>query len=156
MIGQALADLWYGFSVALQPHNLMWSFFGVLIGNPIGVLPGMGALSAIAMLLPETYTMHAALAILMLAGIFYGSRYAGVIVAVLVSMPSHPPHAVTCLHGDPITRKGKRATALAITMIASFFAAPFGITVMVFASPLLVEFAFKFGQTEIFSIMLLG
>ena len=55
---QSLIDLWYGFGVALQPHNLMWSFFGVLVGNLIGVLPGMGALTAISMLLPLTYTMH--------------------------------------------------------------------------------------------------
>ena len=65
---QSLLDLWYGFGVALQPHNLMWSFFGVLVGNLIGVLPGMGALSAISMLLPLTYTMQPVPAILMLAG----------------------------------------------------------------------------------------
>ncbi len=153
---QSLIDLWYGFGVALQPHNLMWSFFGVLVGNLIGVLPGMGALSAISMLLPLTYTMHPVPAILMLAGIFYGSQYGGAIGAILLNMPSHPPHAVTCLDGYPMTRKGKGGTALGITMIASFFAASFGITVMVFASPLLVAIAFKFGPTEIFSIMLLG
>ena len=65
---QSLVDLWYGFGVALPPHNLMWSFFGVLVGNLIGVLPGMGALSAISMLLPLTYTMHPVPAFLMLAG----------------------------------------------------------------------------------------
>jgi putative tricarboxylic transport membrane protein len=153
---QSLIDLWGGFGVALQPHNLMWSFFGVLIGNLIGVLPGMGALSAISMLLPLTYTMHPVPAILMLAGIFYGSQYGGAIGAILLNMPSHPPHAVTCLDGYPMTKQGKGGTALGITMIASFFAASFGITVMVFASPLLVQIAFKFGPTEIFSIMLLG
>jgi putative tricarboxylic transport membrane protein len=153
---QALVDLWYGFGVALQPHNLMWSFFGVLVGNLIGVLPGLGALSAISMLLPLTYTMHPVPAILMLAGIFYGSQYGGAIGAILLNMPSHPPHAVTCLDGYPMTKQGKGGTALGITMIASFFAASFGITVMIFASPLLVQIAFKFGPAEIFSIMLLG
>jgi putative tricarboxylic transport membrane protein len=153
---QSLIDLWYGFGIALQPHNLMWSFVGVLIGNLIGVLPGMGALSAISMLLPLTYTMHPVPAILMLAGIFYGSQYGGAIGAILLNMPSHPPHAVTCLDGYPMTRQGKGGTALGITMIASFFAASFGIIVMVFASPLLVKAALRFGPAEIFSIMLLG
>ncbi len=153
---QSLIDLWYGFGVALQPQNLMWSFFGVLMGNLIGVLPGMGALSAISMLMPLTYTMHPVPAILMLAGIFYGSQYGGAIGAILLNMPSHPPHAVTCLDGYPMTQQGKGGTALGITMIASFFAASFGITVMIFASPLLVQVAFKFGPAEIFSIMLLG
>ena len=156
IILQSLQDLWYGFSVALTPHNLMWSFFWVLVGNLIGVLPGMGALSAIAMLLPLTYTMHPVPAFLMLAGIFYGSQYGGAIGAILLNLPSHPPHAVTCLDGYPMTRAGKGGTALGITMIASFFAASFGIIVMIFASPLLVQIAFKFGPTEIFSIMLLG
>jgi TctA family transporter len=153
---QALVDLWYGFGVAFEPHNLMWSFFGVLVGNLIGVLPGMGALSAISILLPLTYVMHPVPAILMLAGIFYGSQYGGAIGAILLNLPSHPPHAVTCLDGYPMTKAGKGGTALGITMISSFFAASFGILVMIFASPLLVEVAFKFGPTEIFSIMLLG
>src|ERR1700686_4745992 len=153
---QSLHDLWNRLGVALQPQNFMWSLFGVLVGNLIGVLPGLGALSAIAILLPLTYTMHPVPAILMLAGIFYGAQYGGAIGAILLNMPSHPPHAVTCLDGYPMTKQGKGGTALGITMIASFFAASFGITVMVFASPLLVEVAFKFGPTEIFSIMLLG
>ncbi|MGE8491344.1 MAG: tripartite tricarboxylate transporter permease, partial [Paraburkholderia nemoris] len=156
MIAQSILDLLQGFGVALQPHNLMWSFVGVLIGNLIGVLPGMGALSAISMLLPLTYTMHAVPAILMLAGIFYGSQYGGAIGAILLNLPCHPPHAVTCLDGYPMTRQGKGGTALGITMIASFFAASVGIIVMIFASPLLVKIAFKFGPPEIFSIMLLG
>ena len=156
MIAQALWDLWGGFGVALQPHNLLWSFVGVLVGNLIGVLPGMGALSAISMLLPLTYSMQPVPAILMLAGIFYGSQYGGAIGAILLNLPCHPPHAVTCLDGYPLTRQGKGGTALGITMIASFVAASFGIFVMIFASPLLVKIAFEFGPAEIFSIMLLG
>jgi len=156
VIEQPLLDLWHGFGVALEPHNLMWSFFGVLMGNLIGVLPGMGPISAISMLLPITFTMHPIPAILMLAGIFYGSQYGGAIGAILLNLPCHPPHAVTCLDGYPMTRAGKGGTALGITMIASFFAASFGIMVMIFASPLLVKIAFKFGPAELFSIMLLG
>jgi len=156
VIGQSLLNLMQGFGVALQPHNLMWSFFGVLIGNLIGVLPGMGALSAISLLLPLTYTMHPIPAILMLAGIFYGSQYGGAIGAILLNLPCHPPHAVTCLDGYPMTRAGNGGTALGIAMISSFFAASVGIVVMIFASPLLVRAAFSFGPAELFSIMLLG
>ena len=156
MLSHTLMDLMQGFGVALEPHNLMWSFFGVLVGNLIGVLPGMGALSAISMLLPLTYTMHPVPAILMLAGIFYGSQYGGAIGAILLNLPCHPPHAVTCLDGYPMTKQGKGGTALGITMMASFFAASCGILVMIFASPLLVKIAFKFGPAELFSIMLLG
>jgi TctA family transporter len=149
-------DLWFGFGIALQPSNLMWSVFGVLIGNLIGVLPGMGALTTISMLLPLTYVIAPVPAILMLAGIFYGSQYGGAIGAILLNLPSHPPHAVTCLDGYPMTKAGRGGAALGITMMASFFAASVGIIVMIFLSPLLVEIAFKFGPTEICSIMLLG
>ncbi|OYD73686.1 UNVERIFIED_ORG: TctA family transporter [Burkholderia sp. CF145] len=153
---QSVINLWHGFSVAVEPANLMWSFFGVLVGNLIGVLPGMGALSAISILLPLTYGLHAIPAILMLAGIFYGSQYGGAIGAILLNLPCHPPHAVTCLDGYPLTKQGRGGAALGVTMMASFFAASVGILVMIFASPLLVSIAFKFGPAELFSIMLLG
>ncbi|MBN3851414.1 tripartite tricarboxylate transporter permease [Paraburkholderia sp. Ac-20342] len=156
MLAQTLSQLVQGFGVAFEPHNLMWSFAGVLVGNLIGVLPGMGALSAISMLLPLTYTMHPVAAVLMLAGIFYGSQYGGAIGAILLNLPCHPPHAVTCLDGYPMARAGRGGTALGITMMASFFAASCGILVMIFASPLLVKIAFDFGPAELFSIMLLG
>ncbi|WP_208863882.1 tripartite tricarboxylate transporter permease [Roseomonas gilardii] len=153
---QSLQDLGFGFGLALEPYNLFWCFVGVLVGNLIGVLPGTGALTAISMLMPLTYPMQPVPAIMMLAGIFYGSQYGGAIGAILLNLPSHPPHAVTCLDGYPMTQKGKGGTALGLTMMSSFFAASFGILVMIFASPLLVTVAFKFGPTELFSIMLLG
>jgi putative tricarboxylic transport membrane protein len=156
MIAQTLHDLWLGFGVALEPHNLLWCFLGVLLGNLIGVLPGMGALSTISILLPLTYTMHLVPAVLMLAGIFYGSQYGGAIGAILLNLPCHPSHAVTCLDGYKLTKAGKGGTALGITMMSSFFAASVGIVVMIVASPLLVKVAFEFGPPEICSIMLLG
>ena len=152
----ALIQLMYGFGVALEPSNLMWSVFGVLVGNLIGVLPGMGPLSTISMLLPIVSIIAPVPAILMLAGIFYGSQYGGAIGAILLNLPSHPPHAVTCLDGYPLTRQGKGGTALGITMMASFFAASVGIVVMIFLSPLLVQAANSFGPADICAIMLLG
>ena len=152
----SLIQLMYGFGVALQPDNLLWSVFGVLVGNLIGVLPGMGPLSTISMLLPIVSVIAPVPAILMLAGVFYGSQYGGAIGAILLNLPSHPPHAVTCLDGYPLTRQGKGGTALGITMMASFFAASAGIVVMIFLSPLLVRAANSFGPADICAIMLLG
>jgi len=156
MIGQSLHDLWFGFGVAFQGSNLLWSFFGVLVGNLIGVLPGMGPLSTISMLLPIVAVIAPVPGILMLAGIFYGSQYGGAIGAILLNLPSHPPHAVTCLDGYPLTLQGRGGTALGITMMASFFAASVGIVVMIFLSPLLVKAADSFGPADICAIMLLG
>jgi putative tricarboxylic transport membrane protein len=156
VIGTALTDLWYGFGVALEPHNLMWCFVGVLVGNMVGVLPGMGPLATISILLPLTFGMKPVAAILMIAGVYYGAQYGGAICSILLNLPCHPPHAVTCLDGFPLTKQGKGGTALGITVIASFVGASWGITEMIFLSPLLVKVALEFGPAEICSLMLLG
>lgn len=156
MIAQAFNDLWNGFVVALQFENLMWSVFGVVVGNLVGVLPGLGAFTAMGLLLPLTYTLSPVAAILMLAGIFYGSMYGGAIGAILLNLPIHPSHAVTCLDGYPMTRQGKGGAALGICMISSFFAATVGILLMIFAAPFVAGMALKFGPTEMFGIMLFG
>ncbi len=152
----ALTDLWYGFTVAIEPHNLMYCFLGVLIGNMVGVLPGMGPLATISILLPLTFGIKPVGAILMLSGIFYGSQYGGAICSILLNLPCHPPHAVTCLDGFPMTKKGRGGVALGITVIGSFIGASWGITEMMFLAPLLVTVALKFGPAEVCSLMLLG
>jgi TctA family transporter len=156
MIETALVDLWYGFGVAFQPQNLMWCFIGVLVGNMVGVLPGMGPLATISILLPLTFGIKPVGAILMLAGVMYGAQYGGAICSILLNLPCHPPHAVTCLDGYPLTKQGKGGVALGITVLASFVGASWGITEMIFLSPLLVKVALEFGPAEVCSLMLLG
>jgi len=156
MMGETLGNLAHGFSVALQPHNLLWSFVGVLIGNVIGVLPGMGIMATISILLPLTFGMPPVAAILMLAGIYYGAQYGGAICSILLNLPCHASHAVTCLDGYPMTRAGRGGAALGITMMAAFFGAAFGIVQMIFFAPFLVSVAFRFGPAEICTLMLLG
>ena len=116
MLWTSITDLGHGFEVALQPNNLLWSFVGVMIGNLVGVLPGMGVLSAVSILLPLTFGMQPVAAILMIAGIFYGAQYGGAICSILLNLPCHPPHAVTCLDGFPMTQKGKGGVAMALLL----------------------------------------
>jgi putative tricarboxylic transport membrane protein len=156
MMDGTLSNLLHGFSVALQPHNLLWSFVGVLIGNVIGVLPGMGIMATISILLPLTFGMPPVAAILMLAGIYYGAQYGGAICSILLNLPCHASHAVTCLDGYPMTQQGRGGVALGITMMAAFFGAAFGIVQMIFFAPLLVSIAFRFGPAEICTLMMLG
>jgi len=156
MIAQALSDLWYGFGVALDLHNLLWCFVGVLVGNMVGVLPGLGPVATISILLPLTFGMKPVAAILMLSGVYYGAQYGGAICSILLNLPCHPPHAVTCLDGYPLTKQGKGGTALGVTVISSFVGASWGITEMIFLAPILVQVALKFGPAEICSLMLLG
>jgi putative tricarboxylic transport membrane protein len=156
VISTALTDLWYGFGVAFQWPNWAWCFLGVFVGNMVGVLPGMGPLATISILLPLTFGMKPVAAILMIAGVYYGAQYGGAICSILLNLPCHPPHAVTCLDGFPLTKQGKGGTALGITVIASFVGASWGITEMIFLSPLLVKVALQFGPAEVCSLMLLG
>ena len=151
-----LHDLLQGFGVALEWHNFLYCLAGVVIGNIVGVMPGMGVLAAISILLPLTYTMPPVGAVLMLAGIYYGAQYGGAICSILLNLPCHAAHAVTCLDGYPMTLQGKGGTALGITVMASFFGASFGIILMIFFAPLLVSVALDFGPAEICSLMLLG
>jgi TctA family transporter len=155
-MSSSLIGLWHGFEVALLPANLVWCFVGVLLGNLVGVLPGLGVLSAVSILLPLTFGMKPVAAILMLAGIYYGSQYGGAICSILLNLPCHPPHAVTCLDGYPLTRQGKGGTALGITIIAACVGAAFGITEMTFFAPVVARFALDFGPSDICSLMLLG
>src|SRR6201997_4598420 len=156
MFATALSDLWYGFGVAFEPQNVMWCFVGVLVGNMVGVLPGMGPLATISVLLPLTFGIKPVGAILMLSGVFYGAQYGGAICSILLNLPCHPPHAVTCLDGFPLTKQGRGGAALGVTVISSFVGASWGITEMIFLAPLLVRVALEFGPTEICSLMLLG
>src|ERR1700744_6571253 len=156
MLASALSDLWYGFGVALEPQNIMWCFVGVLVGNMVGVLPGMGPLATISVLLPLTFGIKPVGAILMLSGVFYGAQYGGAICSILLNLPCHPPHAVTCLDGFPLTKQGRGGAALGITVLSSFVGASWGIMEMIFLAPFLVRIALQFGPTEICSLMLLG
>ena len=122
----------------------------------VGVLPGMGPLATISILLPLTFGMKPVGAILMLGGVMYGAQYGGAICSILLNLPCHPPHAVTCLDGFPMTKQGRGGVALGLTVFASFVGASWGITEMIFLSPLLVRAALQFGPAEVCSLMLLG
>jgi TctA family transporter len=164
VITTAVTDLLHGFEVIIfdpttWSHlsiNLLWCFLGVLIGNMVGVLPGLGPLATISILLPLTFGMKPVGAIVMLGAVMYGAQYGGAICSILLNLPCHPPHAVTCLDGFPMTRQGRGGVALGVTVMASFVGASWGITEMIFLSPILVRIALQFGPAEICSLMLLG
>jgi len=152
-----LADnLALGLDTALSLSNLYYCFFGVLLGTFVGVLPGIGSLVALSLLLPITFHLAPTEAIVMLAGVYYGSTYGGSTASILLNLPGTPSTAVTCLDGYPMAQKGRASVALFMTTIASFFGATVGILVMTLFSPLIVAFALSFGPAEYFAMMALG
>src|ERR671918_1617627 len=94
-----VSGLAQGFAVALQPVNLLWCFVGVLLGTVIGVMPGLGPPATIAMLLPLTFLMNPASAVIMLAGIYYGAKYGGSTTPILLKVPGGTGPVGTCLDG---------------------------------------------------------
>jgi putative tricarboxylic transport membrane protein len=153
---EALANLALGLQVAVSPENLMYCLIGVLLGTLIGVLPGIGTTATIAMLLPITFNLNPVAALIMLAGIYYGSQYGGSTTAILVNIPGEISSVVTALDGYQMARRGRAGPALAVAAIGSFVAGCFATAVIAFAAPALAEVALKFGPAEYFSLMVLG
>ena len=111
-----------GFSSALTPANLAYCFIGVLLGTLIGVLPGIGPVTTVAMLLPISFTLPPVSALIMLAGIYYGAQYGGSTTAILVNIPGEASSVVTTIDGHQMARQGRAGPALGIAAIGSFFA----------------------------------
>jgi putative tricarboxylic transport membrane protein len=151
------ANLLNGFFTALSPVNLLWCFIGSVLGTLVGVLPGIGPTSAIAILLPLTAFLSPIPAIIMLAGVYYGSQYGGSTTSILVNMPGEISSVVTCLDGYALTKKGRAGPALAIAAISSFIAGTVSLVGLSFFAPLLATLALEaFGPPEYFALLCLA
>ncbi|RNB61132.1 tripartite tricarboxylate transporter permease [Brevibacillus gelatini] len=153
---ETLQLLLAGFATAFSLENLLMAFLGALIGTFVGVLPGLGPTSAIAILLPVTTVLEPTQGMIMLAGIYYGAMYGGSTTAILLNIPGELSSVPTCLDGYPLARLGKGGPALGISAIASFVAGVVGVIGLVFFAPLLADQALKFGPPEYFALMLLA
>ncbi|OWU85884.1 hypothetical protein ATO6_03060 [Oceanicola sp. 22II-s10i] len=151
-----LANISLGLETALHPTNLMFCFFGVFLGTFIGVLPGIGSITAISMLMPLSFYLDPTAAVVMLAGVYYGAEYGGSTASILLNMPGTPSSAVTCLDGHPLAKQGRAGVALFMTTIASFAGGSFGILLLLFVGPALASVTLSFGPAEYFALMVLG
>jgi putative tricarboxylic transport membrane protein len=153
---EIFSGLMQGFAVALQPVNLWWCFVGVVLGTVVGIMPGLGPPATIAMLLPLTFLMNPASAMIMLAGIYYGAKYGGSTTSILLNVPGESASVVTCLDGYQMARKGRAGPALGIAAIASFIAGTVGVLGLMLVAPPLAKFALAFSSPEYFALMALG
>jgi len=151
-----LNNLALGFGVAVSFQNLLYALMGALLGTLIGVLPGLGPVATIAMLLPSIYALDATPALIMLAGIYYGSQYGGSTTAILINVPGESASVVTAIDGYQMARRGRAGAALAAAGLGSFFAGSVATLIVAAFAPPLTELAFKFGPAEYFSLMVLG
>jgi putative tricarboxylic transport membrane protein len=153
---QTFDSLLLGFSVALQPAVLWYAFVGCLVGTLVGVLPGIGPLAGISILLPLTYGLDATKAIVMLAGIFYGSQYGGSTTSILMRIPGEASSVMTCIDGNAMAKKGRAGAALCIAAVGSFIAGTLGVLLLTVLAPPLAVFALGFGPPEYTSLLVLG
>jgi putative tricarboxylic transport membrane protein len=150
------ADLLNGFIVTIQPMNLLYCFFGVLLGTLVGVLPGIGPSGTISILLPLTFAISPVTSIIFLSGIYYGAMYGGSTTSILVNVPGEAASVVTCLDGYQMARQGRAGPALGIAAFGSFIAGTFSLVGLMFLSYPLAKFALSFGPPEYFSLIILG
>ena len=145
-----------GFSVALQPDVLWYAFLGCLTGTLVGMLPGIGPLAGISILLPVTYGLEPTKAIVMLAGIYYGSQYGGSTTSILLRIPGEAASVMTCIDGYAMAQKGRAGAALCIAAVGSFVAGTAGVIALTVVAPPLANFALRFGPPEYTALLVLG
>jgi putative tricarboxylic transport membrane protein len=151
-----LDSLLLGFSVAFRPDVLWYAFLGCVTGTLVGMLPGIGPLAGISILLPVTYGLDATKAIVMLAGIYYGSQYGGSTTSILMRIPGEASSVMTCIDGYAMAQKGRAGAALCIAAVGSFIAGTFGVVVLTVIAPPLANFALRFGPPEYTALLVLG
>lgn len=145
-----------GFSAALTFKHLTMCFLGVLMGQMVGVLPGIGPAAAIALLLPLTFGADPTSAIILFAGIYYGSQYGGTLTSVLVSVPGESSTVMTTVDGYQMALQGRAGAALGIAAIGSFIAGTLGTLGLTLLAPPLAQAALAFGPPEYFALVVLG
>jgi putative tricarboxylic transport membrane protein len=149
-------SLLLGFSVAFRPDVLWYAFLGCLVGTLVGMLPGIGPLAGISILLPVTYGLDPTKAIIMLAGIYYGSQYGGSTTSILLRIPGEAASVMTCIDGYAMAQKGRAGAALCIAAVGSFVAGTLSVIALTVVAPPLANFALRFGPPEYTALLVLG
>ncbi|MEI7670541.1 MAG: tripartite tricarboxylate transporter permease [Deltaproteobacteria bacterium] len=153
---ETLGLLAHGFSTALTPENLFATFIGCLLGQFIGILPGIGPAAGIALLLPITFGVKATTALMMLSGIMYGAMYGGTLTSVLINVPGEAASVMTAVDGYQLAKQGRAGAALSVAAIGSFLAGIGAVLLLAFLCPILGDFALKFNAPEFFLLATLG
>ena len=145
-----------GFGTALSLTNLLWALFGCALGTAVGVLPGIGPATTVAMLLPITAKVDITASMIFFAGIYYGAMYGGSTTSILLNTPGETASMVTAMEGNKMAKSGRAGQALATAAIGSFVAGPIATVVVTLFAPVVAEYAVKLGPPEYFLLMVLA
>ncbi len=145
-----------GLSTALMPFNLLMVVLGCFSGTFIGMLPGLGPISAVALMIPITYTLDPSSGIILMAGVYYGAVFGGSTSSILINAPGCASTLVTTFDGYPLAQKNQAGKALALAAYASFCGGTVGAIILIFAAPALASVSLSFQSSDYFALMLLG
>lgn len=142
--------------VALSPFNVFLALVGVIAGTVIGSLPGLTATMAVAVLVPLTFTMEPASALIMMGAIYTGAIYGGAYAAILLNTPGTPSAIATTFDGFPMAKRGDGDLAVTLACLASVAGGLVGAIFLLALSPPLAEVALAFGPVEYFWLAMFG
>jgi len=140
----------------INPTTLLFIFIGVVLGQLVGVLPGISSPAAVALLLPTTYVLTPIDGLAMLAGIWYGSSYGGIITSVLLNIPGEGDSVISTLDGYQMALQGRGSLALGVSAFGGFAAGTIALIALQFIGPNIATLAIRFGPQEFFALMFFG
>ncbi len=145
-----------GLATAVMPTNLMMVMIGCFVGTFIGMLPGLGPISAIALMIPITYGLEPASGLILMAGVYYGAIFGGSTSSNLINAPGCSSTVVTAFDGYPMAQKGQAGKALALAAYATFTGGTLSAIMLLFAAPALAKVSLSFQSSDYFALMLVG
>ena len=145
-----------GVSTAFAPFNLAMVVLGCFAGTFIGLLPGLGPITAVALMIPLTYSLEPSSGLILMAGVYYGAVFGGSTSSILINAPGTASTVATSFDGYPLARSGQAGKALAVAAYASFTGGTIGALALLVAAPLLAQVALRFQSPDYFALMLLA
>ena len=151
-----LDGIFTGLSTAVMPFNLMMVVVGCFAGTFIGMLPGLGPISAVALMIPITYGLDPSSGIILMAGVYYGAVFGGSTSSILINAPGCASTVVTSFDGYPLAQQKQAGKALALAAYSSFTGGTVGAIILLFAAPALATVSLSFQSSDYFALMVLG
>lgn len=150
---EVLSLFFDGLLTAIQPYHLLLITFGGVLGTIVGMLPGLGPATGVAVLLPITFSMGPTAALITMAGVYYGAMFGGSRSSILINTPGDGAALAATFDGYPMAMNGKAESALAISAIASFIGGLISVFFLIALATPVAKFALKFGPAEYFLLM---
>jgi len=145
-----------GFQEALSPQNVLLIVLGTTVGVFVGAMPGLSSAVGLAIVLPFTFALPPAPAMLMMVSLYMAAMYGGSITAIAIGVPGAPPAVATTFDGYPLAKKGQAGLALSVSILSSVFGGIFGVIVLMLAFGPIARFALAFGPAEYFALGVFG